>query len=318
MKKLKIILGNFRMFGVKYVFLDFFYHIFRFLYDKTVKDNQDKKTEMIKKRVNDYKMFIDKNGKGIHRDLYLKSIREPVSTKIMNSWINKGDIILDAGANIGYYVILESKKTGNKGGVYAIEPIKENFDLLKKNIELNRLKNVEAYNLAFSDRSGRININVSEEGNLNTPAKIGTAKRVDSVKSTTIDLFFKKKKKPTIMRMDIEGFEHVVFKGCVNILDSLEKIFVELHFPLIEKKEMISLLKLLKNKGFEIYKAVLEWERSVREETTLGKIVNYFYNKRSAPIIFDRLTIDELINSKEFIEGHLSLEVFFIKNKKNN
>ena len=40
-------------------------------------------------------------------------------------------------ANIGYYVILESKKVGEKGIIYAVEPIKENFELLEKNISLN-------------------------------------------------------------------------------------------------------------------------------------------------------------------------------------
>lgn len=316
MDKKKVIKNNLKLFGFKYILWDIFYQIFRFIHKKIIVKNsiQAKKEDLIVKKINDYKMVINKNSEGIHRDLYLKSTREPISTKIMESILKKGDVVLDAGANIGYYVILESRKIGNKGLVYAVEPIKENFSFLKRNIKLNNLKNVKLYKFAFSDKSGIIKINVSNEGNLNTPAKIENPKRIDSVKSITLDKFFNNKKKPRVMRTDVDGFEHIIFKGGIKTLDHLEVIFVELHFPMVDKREMISLLNLFKNKGFEIHKAVLEWERSVEGNTILGKIVNYLHQKRSKPKIFNDLTINKLINS-EFINGHLSLEVFLTKRK---
>jgi len=319
--KSKIVLSNLKMFGFKYVLLDIFYHFFNFLHNKTIKKNfnkpKNKKEEIVIKKINNYNMMIDKNSRGIHRDLYLKSIREPVSTKIMESLLKKGDVVLDAGANIGYYVVLESKKVGNKGLVYAVEPIKENFKFLKKNVKLNNLKNVKMYDLAFNDKSEDLEINVGLDGNQSTPIKIDDLKKIKTVKSMRLDDFFKNKKKPNIMRMDIDGFEHVIFKGGLKTLDSLEKIFVELHFPYVNKKDMVSLLKLFKEKGFEVYKAVLEWERSVEGKTFLGKIVNYCHNKRSKPLIFNDLSLDELINSNKFLDGHLSLEVFLVKSEKN-
>ena len=311
MKKSEAISRNFRIFGARYVILDFFYQLFRFLHKQTVGENPNEKEKIIVKKINDYYMFIDKNGKGIHRDLYLHSTREPVSTTIVNSILQEGDIVLDAGANIGYYVIMESKRVGGKGIVYAVEPIKISFDLLKKNVKLNKLKNVKFYNLAFNDKQGEIDINISLESNLNTPIKTKEATKIEKVKATTLDLFFRDKKKPTFMRMDIEGFEHVVFRGGLKTLNSLEKIFVELHFPLIDKKSMVSLLKLLKKKGFEIDKAVLE--RWVEEESLLGKIVNYLHKRRSRPVIFENMTIDSLMKAKDFMDGHHSLEVFFVK-----
>ncbi len=316
MKKLQIISRNFRMFGAKYVFWDVFYQIIRAINNITKKEVKKEK-DIIKHKVNDYFMFINKNGKGIHRDLYLKSTREESSVKITKELLKKGDIVLEAGANIGYYVILESKKIGKEGKIYAVEPVKENFELLKKNVEINKLKNVEINKLAFSDSNGEIEINISSDSNLNTPIKIGNSSKTEKVKSITLDSFFKDKRKPTFMRMDIEGFENVIFMGGIETLKYLEKIFVELHFPLVKKEEMISLLELLKEKGFEIYKAVMEWERLEDESNFLGKCVNYLYKKRSKPIVYDSkdLTIDKLINSKEFIGGHLSLEVFFVKER---
>ena len=310
----KILKINLRMFGFRYVFWDVFYQIFRRIYELTKKEiRKDKKIS--EKKINDYSMFIDENGKGIHRDLFLKGTREEVSVKIVKSLLKKGDVVLEAGANIGYYAILESKKIGDGGIVYAVEPIKENYELLKKNIVLNKLKNVNTYNLGFSDKDKQVGININKEGNLNTPLKIGEVERIEKVKGMTLDSFFKNKKKPNFMRMDIEGYEDVVFKGGDKTLDSLDKIFVELHFPLIKKEKMISLLKKLKEKKFEIYKAILEWERLEDETTLLGKFVNWLYKKKSRPVVFENLTIDKLIKSKDFLEGHLSLEVFFVRRR---
>ena len=261
-------------------------------------------------------MFIDENGKGIHRDLRMHSIREPESTKLVKEILKEDDVVLEAGANIGYYTILESKKIGKRGIVYAVEQTKDNFKLLKKNIKLNGLKNVRVFNNAFSDRIGKISININEEGNLNTPLNLKDYERKESVKCMTLDSFFKNKRKPDFMRMDIEGYEDVIFKGGEKTLGSLKKIFVELHFPLLGKKRMFDLLNLLKQKGFEIYKAVMEWERWEDDSNFLGKFVNYLHKKRSKPIVYDNLTISKLINSRNFIGGHLSLEVFFVKKGK--
>ena len=308
----KIIFRNLKMFGLRYIILDIFYQSFRFIYNKTSKEKLNKK-EIIKKKVNDYEMFIDKNGKGIHRDLFLKGTREEISVGIVKNLLKKGDVVLEAGANIGYYCILESKLIGDRGLIYAVEPIKENFELLKRNIALNKLKNIKTFNLGFSNKQGELNINVSSEGNLNTPRDIDKGSKVETVKCNTMDGFLKGKKKPNFMRIDIEGYEDVVFNGGEKTLNNLSGIFVELHFPLIEKQKMISLLKTFEKKGFEIHKAIMEWERLEDESSWLGKVVNYFYKKRSRPIVYDKMRIHHLMGSKNFLDGHLSLEVFFVK-----
>lgn len=312
---LKIIKRNLKFFGIKYVLIDFIYQFFR-LINKKFQTEKSLPKKIIKKRINDYELFINSNGKGIHRDLTINSIREPISTKIVNSLLKEGDVVLEAGANIGYYAILESKRVGEKGLVYAVEPSKENFNLLNKNIQLNGLKNIKTFNLGFNKIEGIINLNISKDSNLNTPMEIKNPLRVEKVRGTTIDNFFKNKKKPSFMRMDIEGFEDNVFYGANKTLDYLENIFVELHFPLLGKERMTNLLIFLKNKGFEIDSFVIEWERLESEKNLLGNFVNYLYKKRSKPKIIKNIKIDQLIKNKDYLEGHLSLEVFFKKHKK--
>ncbi|MBA7582890.1 hypothetical protein ES708_24828 [subsurface metagenome] len=53
--------------------------------------------------------------------------------------IRKDDVVLELGAFTGYYAMKASQIVGNSGKVIAIEAIKENFEILKLNIEKNNL-----------------------------------------------------------------------------------------------------------------------------------------------------------------------------------
>jgi len=55
--------------------------------------------------------------------------------------ISEGDVVIDAGANIGCFTLLAARKVGARGLVIAIEPGPNNYKRLKSNIEINGFKN---------------------------------------------------------------------------------------------------------------------------------------------------------------------------------
>jgi len=57
---------------------------------------------------------------------------EPVETEIVKKEIKENDIILDVGANIGYYSLIFAQLIGKSGKVYSFEPDPTNFEILKK------------------------------------------------------------------------------------------------------------------------------------------------------------------------------------------
>jgi len=314
MKKIKIVKYNFRRFGFKYIYYDALYHFFNrihFLFKKPY--NLKGSPKIID--VNNYKMYVNKNGAGIHKDLLINHTREVNSTKTMTEWIKKGDTVLDLGANIGYYTVLFSKLVGNNGKVYAIEPTSDNLEYLEKNIKLNNLKNVELTKAAIGDTDGKLNIYISDNsGNYNTPNYNGSNKK-ETVKSYKLDTFFKDKVKPKILKMDIEGYECEVFNGADKMLNDIEKIFVELHFCLVDSDKMKKTLILLKKKKFKLSKIVLEWQRNIGDNTILGNFCDYLYKKRSVDVIYDNITIDDLLDS-DLLDSHLAVEAFFEKENK--
>src|SRR3990167_6694466 len=118
---------------------------------------------------------------------------EPYESKLLIKNIKDGDIVIDVGANIGYYTLLFAKKVGENGKVFAFEPDSASFAILEKNIKDNKFRNVEAFNIALSDKQEDLSLFISSENlgdhRLYDDHKVKREKM--TVKADTLDLFFK-------------------------------------------------------------------------------------------------------------------------------
>src|SRR5205823_143519 len=56
--------------------------------------------------------------------------------------LRPGMVFLDIGANIGQYTLLASQRVGPVGDVHAFEPHPTLFDVLVRNVDRNRCRNV--------------------------------------------------------------------------------------------------------------------------------------------------------------------------------
>jgi hypothetical protein len=118
------------------------------------------------------------------------------------------------------------------------------------------------------------------------------------------------------MRMDVEGYEPEILLGAKKSLKDIDKLFLELHFSMVPKVKMIKLLNLLKENGFEVSEAIIEFKPDAHEENLFGKIIWFFYNQRRKYKRYKNLTIDKILKSKEILDGYLgAFEIFFEKIK---
>jgi ubiquinone/menaquinone biosynthesis C-methylase UbiE len=93
---------------------DKFDNIIRLMFESDNSLQQKNKTHI----VNGFDIFIDeKDSLGLSTNNKF----EPFETKIVNKLIHEGDVVLDIGANVGYYSLLFSKLVGNRGKVYAFD-----------------------------------------------------------------------------------------------------------------------------------------------------------------------------------------------------
>ena len=70
--------------------------------------------------------------------------------------------ILDIGANNGIYSIYYAKKYKNSK-IFSFEPVKKNYILLKKNIHLNKIKNIKTYNFGFFNKNKTAKIGLPDK-----------------------------------------------------------------------------------------------------------------------------------------------------------
>jgi FkbM family methyltransferase len=141
------------------------------------------------------------------------------------SVLDPGMIFFDVGANAGLFAISAAKKIGGKT-VFAFEPCFSTCELLKRNLALNRLADVNVIQTALGDSVGEgvLQINVRGRDGLNT---LGQATHPDSkvvgqenVRITTLDAFVREHNVPRvdIMKVDIEGAELMMFRGARDLL----------------------------------------------------------------------------------------------------
>jgi FkbM family methyltransferase len=205
--------------------------------------------------VNGQKMFLDEKDS---LSLSIWGIFEEFETKIVKEKIKKGDVVLDIGANIGYYTLIFAKLVGEKGKVFAFEPDPTNFSILKKNIEINGYKNVVLAQKAISDKNGKIKLYICEDNR-------GDHRIYDShnnrqsieIEAIRLDDYFKDYNgNINFIKMDIQGAEGGATQGMSNILQKNNLKVISEFWPMGLKKFGIDpeeYLKLLTSSGFRIY-----------------------------------------------------------------
>ena len=192
------------------------------------------------RKIHDYRLRIDLHDPGLSRDVAVRGTREEQLKYVIDRVVGPGDVILDVGANIGYYTIMLSKLVGETGMVYAIEPEPRNFERLQKNVQLNGIESiVETHQIGASDAVGTGTLHVSRRSNLHSflgPTGADDTKGDQSIELplTDVSTFIRGKRPVDLLRMDIEGYEVEVISGLeAAVVDGswTGKILFECHFP---------------------------------------------------------------------------------------
>ena len=154
----------------------------------------------------------------------------------------EGDVVIDVGAHIGPYTLKASKRVGLNGKIIAIEADPENFDILNRNIQLNKLTNVIALNYAAYSKEDKIRLYLlkgkeSSYTKYNTVMtdRAGNEKRFVEVQANTLDYLLQsngiKHEQVNWIKIDVEGAEFDVLKGAKDILSKSNNIslLIEIH-----------------------------------------------------------------------------------------
>jgi len=162
----------------------------------------------------------------------------------------KDDIVIDVGAHIGIYSIPIAIQVGELGKVLAFEPNPKNAMILKKNIELNKIKNITMFENAVSNKNRISNLTLSDDPMLSMIIDGDEEVKKIEVKCITLDSIYEKLKLKKInwLKIDSEGSEIKVIEGAKAILEKFHpKIIVE-----VRKENENKLKELLNQNKYDV------------------------------------------------------------------
>lgn len=176
---------------------------------------------------------------------------EPEMSALFGRIAEQSDVIVDCGANWGFYTMLASR-ANPKARVLSFEPNPHSASALMKTVSINNSSNVEIFSLALSDHDGSLTLTIPSGSMdsgattlMNAPTSkhgkmekvIVSGRSLDSLKDEMnlgrIDL----------IKLDTEGTEHLIVRGSQNVLDDCRPIlFIEI-LPNHEHHELETTLR---------------------------------------------------------------------------
>jgi len=170
--------------------------------------------------------------------------------------IHEKNIILDIGANVGFYTLKLSPLVGNSGRIISFEPDPNSFNTLKRNCELNKLKNIEIFNIAISENEGILKLFSSEKhSGIASLFNSNDQTNCFEVPTNSLDNTLKNRfTKIDLIKIDTEGAELSILKGAKNTLKITKKILIELHEEILKNNNQnpFEIEKILRDNGFKI------------------------------------------------------------------
>ena len=207
------------------------------------------------KWLNNLRYYLSLGDSGIIGNYYF-FIDDYEESIFLIHYLRDKDLFIDVGSNHGHYTMISSGICDSES--ISIEPVKETYDRLIMNIELNKLKNVKSYNLGISDSEGELFFS-NNMGSMNRIIEKGSEDNCELIEVTTLDKLLTSEQNISLIKIDVEGYEKQVLLGGVETLKNpnLNVIIIELNGSSrqydYDENETISIIK---GHGFYPYKYI--------------------------------------------------------------
>jgi FkbM family methyltransferase len=152
---------------------------------------------------------------------------EPDLAPLFYRLASGAQVTIDVGAHVGFYSILAAL-ANPRGRVFAFEPLPPVFERLQRNVELNRLSNVECVRQAAGENEGEAEIffepgdGVPSGSTLSTEIKRLTPKlKAQTIPVVTLDRFVAERRieRVDLVKIDVETTERQVLAGMKRTLE---------------------------------------------------------------------------------------------------
>jgi FkbM family methyltransferase len=209
----------------------------------------------------DFKMYVRLSDWDVGFRIAVKRGYEGHVTNVMRPLLQPGMVVVDVGANIGFYTLMAAARVGPSGRVIAFEPSVENCELLKMSLTANNFQHVAVHQVAVADEDGMVGFHMGSSN--------GSILRADrgplpfQVPSVRLDNLLHNEPRIDLIKMDIEGAEGLALAGMKQLISRHRPIIFTEFSPeaLMHHSEVTAeeYLKQLDDLGYDLH--VIHYDR---------------------------------------------------------
>lgn len=156
---------------------------------------------------------------------YWTGLYEPEVQDLAATRLVPGGVMWDIGAHIGFLTAIASRVVGPTGRVVAFEPMPENADRLRRTVAANELANVTIRQVAVSSTVGLSTFYLHSSTTMGGLAFADGAPKIE-VQTTTLDAELDPARPPTLVKIDVEGFQDAVLSGGRRLFSEIRPLLI--------------------------------------------------------------------------------------------
>lgn len=152
------------------------------------------------------------------------------------SHLQRGDVLYDVGAHVGFVSLVAAQLVGSEGKVYAFEADADNSKRILEHKQMNSLPQIELVPAAVWSECTKLSFRRAPDSsgrNMGAVSGIAGDEKVPGVivvEAVTLDHFALEHRPPTVVKIDVEGAEEEVLVGAGAVFRvSRPTLICEIH-----------------------------------------------------------------------------------------
>lgn len=206
--------------------------------NEAVDRNWPSQPQIIRGRLSRMKMALELTDWMQRRTYFTGRFYQEDLEELLSALLKPGDNFVDVGANIGLVTLHAASIVGPS--IWAFEPNPDVYARLREHLEMNRLDPKRGFNLGLGDEADTLPMRLfgRHTGKATLVARDGR----EAEKTVAVEIMRGEEAlsaldttRPTILKIDVEGFEASVIQGLGKLLDGEVAVAIEVSPAWLER-----------------------------------------------------------------------------------